>query len=125
MAQGIDDVVDDIYHVSEMVVLTNVTELIPEVPEQVEVLSQMASKVVELFDRFEDMRGLKPIIGEVEGLESEGNRIYRRAVARLFSGEMGTVDVIRWKDIIESFEAVFDRIEDMTNIVTTIVVKQA
>jgi uncharacterized protein len=125
LAQGIDDVVDDIYHVSEMVVLTNVTDLIPEVIEQVEVLSQMASKVVELFERFEDMRGLKPIIAEVEALESEGNRIYRRAVARLFSGEMGAVDVIRWKDIIESLEAVFDRIEDMTNIVTTIVVKQA
>ena len=49
--------VDDIYHVSEMVVLTNITDLIPEVKEQVEVLSVMASKVVELFDRFEDMRG--------------------------------------------------------------------
>jgi uncharacterized protein len=125
LAQGIDDVVDDIYHVSEMVVLTNITDLIPEVIEQVEVLSNMASKVVELFDHFEDMRGLKPIIAEVEALESEGNRIYRRAVARLFSGEMGPVDMIRWKDIIESLEAVFDRIEDMTNIVTTIVVKQA
>jgi uncharacterized protein len=125
LAQGIDDVVDDIYHVSEMVVLTNITDLIPEVIEQVEVLSNMAAKVVELFDRFEDMRGLKPIIAEVEALESEGNRIYRRAVARLFSGEMGPVDMIRWKDIIESLEAVFDRIEDMTNIVTTIVVKQA
>jgi uncharacterized protein Yka (UPF0111/DUF47 family) len=33
--------------------------------------------------------------------------------------------VIRWKDIVESLEAVQDRIEDMTNIVTTIVVKQA
>ena len=125
LAQGIDDVVDDIYHVSEMVVLTNITELIPEVPEQVEVLTQMASKIVELFDRFEDMRGLRQIISEIEGLESEGNRIYRRAVARLFSGEMEPVDVIRWKDIVESLEAVLDRIEDMTNIVTTIVVKQA
>ena len=125
LAQGIDDVVDDIYHVSEMVVLTNITDLIPEVTEQVEVLSKMAAKVVELFDRFEEMRGLKPIIAEVEELESEGNRIYRRAVARLFSGEMGPVDMIRWKDIIESLEAVFDRVEDMTNIVTTVVVKQA
>ena len=109
MAQGIDDVVDDIYHVSEMVVLTNITELIPEVPEQVEVLTQMASKIVELFDRFEDIRGLRQIISEIEGLESEGNRIYRRAVARLFSGEMEPVDVIRWKDIVESLEAVLDQ----------------
>jgi uncharacterized protein Yka (UPF0111/DUF47 family) len=35
------------------------------------------------------------------------------------------VDVIRWKDIIESLEAVLDRVEDVTNIITTVVVKQA
>jgi hypothetical protein len=125
LAQAIDDVVDDIYHVSEMVVLTHVTGLIPEVVEQVEVLTRMAAKIVELFDHFEDMRGLRPIITEVEQLESEGNRIYRRAVARLFSGQMQPLDVIRWKDIVESLEAVLDRVEDTTNIVTTIVVKHA
>ncbi len=125
LAQALDDVVDDVYHVSEMVVLTSITELVPEVKEQVAVLSEMAKKTVELFDRFEDMRGLRPIVAEIEQLESEGNRIYRRGVARLFSGEMDAIDVIRWKDIIESMEAALDRVEDMTNIVTTIVVKQA
>ena len=125
LAQAMDDVVDDVYHVSEMVVLTSITELIPEVKEQIAVLKDMATKVVELFDRFEDMRGLRPIIAEVERLESEGNRIYRRAVARLFSGEMEAIDVVRWKDVIESMETALDRVEDMTNIVTTIVVKQA
>jgi predicted phosphate transport protein (TIGR00153 family) len=125
LAQAIDDVVDDIYHVSEMVVLTNITELIPEVVEQVDVLSKMSGEVVELFERFEDMRGLREIITRIEEMESEGNRIYRRAVARLFSGEMGPIDVIRWKDIVASLETEQDPIEDMTNIVTTIVVKQA
>lgn len=125
LAQALDDVVDDIYHVSEMVVLTHITDLIPEVLEQVTVLADMAAKIVDLFERFEDMRGLRPIIAEVGALESEGNRIYRRGVARLFSGEMEPVDVIRWKDIIESLEAVLNRIEDVTNIVTTVVVKQA
>jgi predicted phosphate transport protein (TIGR00153 family) len=125
LAQVMDDVVDDTYHVSEMVVLTNVSEIIPEVNEQAEVLGRMAAKLVELFELFEDMRGLRPIISELEAMESEGNRIYRRAVARLFSGEMEPVDVIRWKDIIESLEAVLDRVEDVTNIITTVVVKQA
>ena len=104
---------------------TVIVELIPEVVEQVDVLDRMSDQIVELFKRFEDMRGLRPIITGIEELESEGNRIYRRAVARLFSGELGAIDVIRWKDIVESLEAVLDRIEDMTNIVTTIVVKQA
>ncbi|HEY6634404.1 MAG TPA: DUF47 family protein [Acidimicrobiia bacterium] len=125
LAQAVDDVVDDVYHVSEMIVLTSVTELLPEVKEQIAVLAEMAVNVVELFDRFEDMRGLRPIIAEIEKLESEGNRIYRRAVARLFSGEMEAIDVIRWKDVVESMETTLDRVEDMTNIVTTVVVKQA
>lgn len=125
LAQAVDDVVDDVYHISEMVVLTSITELLPEVKEQAGVLSEMAVKVVELFDRFEDMRGLRPIITEIEKLESEGNRIYRRGVARIFSGEMEAIDVIRWKDIIESMETALDRVEIMAHIVTTIVVKQA
>ncbi|MGH8872823.1 MAG: DUF47 domain-containing protein, partial [Acidimicrobiia bacterium] len=114
LAQAIDDVVDDIYHVSEMVLLTHITDLIPEVTEQATVLTSMAAKVVELFDRFEDMRGLRSIISSIEELESEGNRIYRRAVARLFSGEMQSLDVIRWKDIVQSLEAALDRVEDVT-----------
>lgn len=125
LAQALDDVVDDVYHVSETFVLTSITELLPEVKEQVGVLTEMAVKVVDLFDRFEDMRGLRDIITEIEKLESEGNRIYRRGVARLFSGEMDAIDVIRWKDIVESMEAALDGVEDMTNIVTTIVLKQA
>jgi uncharacterized protein Yka (UPF0111/DUF47 family) len=38
---------------------------------------------------------------------------------------MEAIDVIRWKDIIESLEMALDRVEDMAHIVTTIVVKQA
>lgn len=125
LAEAIDDVVDDIYHVSEMIVLTHITDLIPEVVEQVTVLKGMAAGVVELFERFEDMRGIRPIIDQLQELEREGNRIHRRTVARLFSGEMAPLDVIRWKDISSSLEEILDRIEDVTNIVTTIVVKQA
>jgi uncharacterized protein Yka (UPF0111/DUF47 family) len=106
-------------------VLTGINEMIPEVVEQVEVLDAMAEKIVELFDRFEGMKGLRSIIAELDALETQGNRIYRRTVARLFSGEMEPLDVIRWKDISASMEAALDRVEDMANIVTTIVVKQA
>lgn len=125
LAEAVDDIVDDCYHVSEMVVLTGINEMIPEVVEQVEVLDAMAEKIVELFDRFEEMKGLKSIIAELDSLETQGNRIYRRTVARLFSGEMEPLDVIRWKDISASMETALDRVETMANIVTTIVVKQA
>ena len=125
LAEAIDDIVDDVYHVSEMVVLTGITEMIPEVVEQVEVLDAMAAKVVELFDHLEGMRGIKPIVAGLDALETQGNRIYRRTVARLFSGDLDPLDVIRWKDITSSMEEALDRVEDMANIVTTIVVKQA
>ena len=80
--------VDDIYHVSEMVVLTNITDLIPEVKEQVEVLSDG----VEGRRAVRSLRGhagLKPIIAEIEGLESEGNRIYSQSCSQALPERWG------------------------------------
>ena len=58
-------------------------------------------------------------------LESQGNRIYRRTIARLFSGEMDALDVIRWKDISASMRPPSTASRTWSDIVTTIVVKQA
>lgn len=125
LAEGLDDVVDDVYHVSEMIVLTGITDVIPELLEQVEILDRMASHLVVLFERFESMRGLRGIVDELHGLESEADTVYRRTIARLFSGEFEPLDLIKWKDISASMEEALDGIEDVSDIVGSIIVKHA
>ncbi len=50
-------------------------------------------------------------------------RLYRKAVARLYSGEFRAMDVLKWKDVMDQLEAAVDACEDIANVVESIVVK--
>jgi predicted phosphate transport protein (TIGR00153 family) len=125
LAEEIDDVVDDMLAVSHLLQLSGVRELLPEVKEQADVMVQMAEQVDGLMGRLESMKGIQPYLDSIDGLESEGDAVYRRTMARLFSGEYEALDVIKWKDIIEAFEAALNTLEDIGDIVESIVLKHA
>jgi len=61
----------------------------------------------------------------VDRLESAADAVYRRTVANLFSGDYEAREVLRWKDIVEAMEAALNGIEDISNIVESIVLKHA
>lgn len=125
LAEQLDDVVDDIYHLSEVLVLLPFATLLPEFREQVDVLAKIAGRVVELIDRMAHMKGLRPILEEIDELESAGDAIYRRALQRLFSGDLVPLDVIKWKDLVEAAEEAIDGVEDIADIVAAILFKHA
>src|ERR671916_109347 len=60
----------------------------------------------------------------IRRLENEGDRFYRRTIAELFSGDHRAMDVLKYKEIIEEIEAAMDRLEDVANMVESIVLKQ-
>ena len=125
LAEGIDDVVDDVYHLSELLFLVPIPAMLPELVEQTGVLGRMADCTVTLIDQLEAMKGLRPMLEEIDALESMGDQIYRRTVARLFSGELPALEVLKWKDIIQSAEDAIDAIEDVADTVASILVKHA
>ena len=89
-----------------------------------DVLVRMSAANVSLFERFESMKDLDTLLQEMGQLESEGDRIYRRAIARLFA-EHDTMTVLKWKDIISATENAIDRLEDVSDVVETVIVKNA
>ena len=125
LARTMDDVVDDVHHVSELIALTGIVDVIPELHEQVRILTTMASLVRDVFGRLEHIQGLPVILSQLLELERDGDGIYRRTIVRLFSGEFEPLEVLKWKDIIESMEAAIDRVEDVADIVGSIVVEYA
>jgi uncharacterized protein Yka (UPF0111/DUF47 family) len=46
-------------------------------------------------------------------------------MARLFSGEYEALDVIKWKDVIEAIEGAMNAIEDVSDVVESILVKES
>ena len=125
LAEELDDVVDDMLAVSHLLQLTGVDQLLPEVKEQADVMVKMAEEVNALMDRLEKMKGVDPHLDSIDRLESDGDAVYRRTMARLFSGEYDALDVLKWKDIIQALEAALNTLEDIGDVVESIVLKHA
>jgi uncharacterized protein len=126
LAEELDDVVDDLLEVAHRIKLTSLTHPTPpELKQQADLLVQMADETVSLIDQLESMKGVRPFLDAVDRLESEGDTVYRQALARLFGGEYDALDVVRWKDIVEAMEAALNTVEDISNVVEAIVLKHA
>lgn len=125
LAERLDDVVDDIDAAAELFLLHQVTQPLPELLELADLLVKSADANVALVAKLPHLRDLGPELEVIDRLESEADRIYRRSVARLFSGELGAFEVIKLKDIVEVIEASVNKIEKVSDIVEAIAVKSS
>jgi len=62
---------------------------------------------------------------EVNRLENEADRLLRDQLAALFEGTKDAIEVIKWKELYETMEAVTDRCEDVVNVIEGIILKMA
>ena len=125
LAEEIDDVIDDIHHVSDLLTLLPFDNLLPELKEQADVLVQAAAATVELLGCLRTMKGTKPHLEAIDRLESEGDGVYRRTMARLFSGDYDALDVLKWKDVVQGIESAINTTEDISDVVESIILKHA
>jgi predicted phosphate transport protein (TIGR00153 family) len=127
LASALDDVMDAVDATADLFVLHRIEEPLPEMKALADVLLRGAEQTEQALDVFPRMdRGrLEPYWVEVNRLENEGDRIYRRAVADLFSGDYKAMDVLKWKDVIENLEAAVDGLENVANIIESSVLKHA
>jgi len=125
LAEELDDVVDDMLEVSHRLQISGMGASLPELKEQADLVVQCAEETQALLARLESMRGVQPHLDAIDRLESEGDAVHRRILARLFGGEFEALDVIRWKDVIESMEGALNTLEDISDIVESIVLKHA
>jgi uncharacterized protein Yka (UPF0111/DUF47 family) len=125
LAEELDDVVDDMLAVAALLNIVHVEQILPELKEQADLLVQMAAINVELLAQLDSMKGVRPHLDAIDALETEGDKVYRRALGHLFSGEYSALEVLKWKDVVEAMEAALNTIEDISNVVESIVLKFA
>jgi uncharacterized protein len=123
LTEQMDDVVDDIQAISELLLLHDVDEPLDEVRQLGDVLVKAADANVALIGKLSKLRGIESELQAVDRLESEADRIYRRSVARLFSGDFNAFDVLRWKDIVEAIEESINGLEKISDVVESIALK--
>jgi uncharacterized protein len=125
LASNLDDVLDHIDAAADYVILHNITEPLPEMAKQADVLVRAAATALEAIEKLRTMKGLETYWVEINRLENEGDRIFRRTVAHLFSGDYKAMDVLKHKDVIEELEEAIDSLESVANVIESIVLKHA
>jgi predicted phosphate transport protein (TIGR00153 family) len=123
LATGLDDILDSIWAVADLVVLHRIEDTLPEFRQLTGVLRKAGAGVRTAVAGLRSAADVMPQVIEINRLENEGDRIYRKAVARLYSGEFRAMDVLKWKDVMDQLEAAVDACEDIANVVESIVVK--
>jgi uncharacterized protein len=125
LATALDDVMDLMDEAVDLVQLYAVEVLPSELWGQVEVLQRCAELTSAAMPGLSSPAGLEEFWIEINRLENTGDRNHRRILARLFSGEFKTLEVLKLKDIVESLESAIDAFEKAANIVEQIAIKES
>lgn len=128
IAKALDDIVDDIEAVASRFVIFNVTSVTDHARVLADMIAQSCQEVIKLMiamKTIKNTQNLSKSIIEINRLEDQGDRDFRVAVRSLFTSDVPTLEVIKWREIYELFEQTLDACEDLANIVEGVVMKHA
>jgi predicted phosphate transport protein (TIGR00153 family) len=125
LASRVDDVMDHMDAAADLIVLYRPVELPTELKAQVDVLERAAYLTAEAMQQLRAPQGLTEYWIEINRLENEADRVYRRLLATLFSGMYDPIELLKLKDVVEELEAAADAFEHIAHTVEAIAVKDS
>jgi predicted phosphate transport protein (TIGR00153 family) len=125
LASALDDVVDAVEAAADFVVLADVGRLPPLMLEQIQLLQRSANETAEAMARLKTLRDLEPYWIEVNRLENEADRVYRKLLSKLFSGDYDALTMVKLREVADGLEDAADALEHVAHAVETIAVKES
>jgi predicted phosphate transport protein (TIGR00153 family) len=125
---SLDDILDFIDAVSDKFALYEIKTSEPEALELVKTLRLAVSDVSKALEGLKNMKDPEPLLElcrSVNQHEHDADKIFRRAIARLFKEATDALQVMKWRDIYESLESATDRAEDVANVIEGIVLEHS
>jgi hypothetical protein len=125
LASALDDVIDAIEAAADFVVLADVGKLPPLMSEQIKLLQQSANHTADAMARLATLHDLEPYWIEVNRLENEADRVYRKLLSKLFSGDYDALTMVKLREVADGLEEAADALEHVAHAVETIAVKES
>lgn len=123
ISSRIDDVLDLTDAATSRLVTYRVQVIRPGVVELAKILVQCTEEIVKAVKVLERQDRILERCIEINRLENEGDRVSRALIAELFEEEKDPVQIIKWKEIIETIETAIDKCEDVANVIESVVIK--
>jgi predicted phosphate transport protein (TIGR00153 family) len=125
LAAALDDVVDAMEAAADFVVLADVGKLPALMADQINLLVTSAHETADAMARLKTLRDLEPYWIEVNRLENEADRVYRKLLSKLFSGDYDALTMVKLREVADGLEDAADALEHVAHAVETIAVKES
>jgi uncharacterized protein len=126
LISGLDDVLDFIDAAADRVALYELQTTRPEAIDIARILELSCNELQRAMAMLQNMKDAKPLLAlcmHINRHEHDADQIFRRALARLFNERTEPLELMKWRDILESVETATDRCEDVANIIEGIVLE--
>jgi predicted phosphate transport protein (TIGR00153 family) len=129
LVSALDDVLDLTEAISDRVVLFRIASTAEGAQALANVLLQSCEAVasaIRLLPTLKRSDEILELCQEINRLESEADRAYRKAMAALYhngSASNQLLEIMKWRDIYDNLEAATDRCEDIANILEGVVLE--
>lgn len=122
----IDDLIDRIDEIAIDINIYNVTEIMENMKETVELLEKVTSEVYNLVVEFKNIKKMKEIkekVIEVNNLEEQADRLYENSIRELYKNERDLIQIVKWSNIYETLEDCFDACEEIADCIEDVILK--
>jgi len=128
LAHTLDDVTDFIQAAADAMLVYQVNRPGERARELADIIVQAAVEVEKALPQLREHAQLKQILVrcvEINRLENAADRVFRLAMAELFSDSSDLAYVIKWREIYEQMESATDRCEDVADVLEGVALKHA
>jgi hypothetical protein len=123
-----DDVLDLMQDAAESLSLYDVQQLTDQAVELAVLLQNCCERMQSAVALLNSMRNAPEALKlcrEIDGMESQADRVMRSAISKLFRDEADIRQVIKLKAIYEMLESATDKCQDVANLIENIILQNA
>lgn len=121
-----DDILDLIQDAAESLMLYDIHEVAPEachLADLVKICCERVQSAVVLLSSMDNAPTILMVCQEIDGLESDADRVMRAAISKLFRDNGDVRQVIKLQAVYELLEAATDRCQDVANVIEGVVLE--
>jgi len=126
LSHDLDDVVDYVDEIAIDINIYNIEQLRPDVNQYMNLLEKGVEALLELTKKMRNAKSrddIKDYIVLINKLEDDGDILFQNSMKELYKNEKDAIEVNKWTIIYSRLEDCFDKIEDVSDFIDEIVMK--
>lgn len=127
LASALDNILDNVDRAATAIRLYQITTFDDPVRDLAEILEQSVGELQRAIPLLRDLKEIERIreaCVRINGYENQADKVFHRALGRLFQDEQDPIRLIKQKELLATLESATDRCEDAAVLIESVLVKQ-